>query len=215
MNENIINIKSKISSQCQLVVVTKTRPIETLQGVYELGERHFGENRVQELLPKYESLPKDIHWHLIGHLQSNKVKYIASFIHCIHSVESMSLLEEINKQAAKNNRTIQCLLQIYIAKEETKYGLSENEALEILHSEKLKLLKNIKIVGLMGMATNTENQSVIANEFKILKTFFDSVKNIQSNNIAITELSMGMSSDYELASQMGSTMVRVGSAVFG
>lgn len=214
IQKNILNIKNALSNSCKLIVVTKTKPIEVLENVYASGERAFGENRVQELVEKYEKLPKDIQWHLIGHLQSNKVKYIAPFISCIHSVESMNLLEEINKQALKNNRIINCLLQMYIAKEETKFGLSETEALEILNSEKINLLKNIKIIGLMGMATNTNDISIVKNEFSRLKTFFDSIHSIKKENIEIKELSMGMSNDYALASDLGSTMVRVGSAIF-
>ncbi len=212
--QNIQAIKSKLSLVCKLIVVTKTRPIEVLQEVYNTGERLFGENRVQELVPKYEALPKDIQWHLIGHLQSNKVKYIAPFITCIHSVESLDLLIEINKQAKKYNRIITCLLQIYIAKEETKFGLSQEEALEILYSEKTKELTHILISGLMGMATNTEDMALVASEFKSLNDFFEKCQTIETPNIKITELSMGMSGDYALASSLGSTMVRVGSAIF-
>lgn len=212
---NIQKITTALSgSNCQLIIVTKTKPIDTLQEVYDLGYKVFGENRVQELVEKYEALPKDIVWHLIGHLQTNKVKYIAPFVSLIHSVESFKLLEEINKQAAKNNRVINCLLQIYIAKEETKFGLSEQEAIDILQLEELNNLLNIKIIGVMGMATNTVDIEVVKNEFRTLKSFFDQIKFIQKPNVALTEISMGMSGDYELAAQAGSTMVRVGSAVF-
>lgn len=212
---NIQKIETDLQDfNCKLIVVTKNQPISSLEKVYELGYKIFGENRVQELVEKYEALPKDINWHIIGHLQTNKVKYIAPFISLIQSVESFKLLEEINKQALKCNRIIDCLLQIFIAKEETKFGLSEQEALEILHSGQLSVLQNIKIVGVMGMATNTDDVLVIENEFNKLKIFFDTVKSIAKPNVCIQELSMGMSSDYILAAQLGSTMVRVGSAVF-
>lgn len=214
ISENINHIKANLSSNCKLIVVTKTKPTEVLEAVYATGERLFGENRVQELVSKYETLPKDIQWHLIGHLQSNKVKYIASFITCIHSVESLDLLIEINKQAIKNDRIITCLLQIYIAKEETKFGLSQEEALAILNSDIVAKLTNISIIGLMGMATNTTDLDVVAKEFQSLFDFFITCKSIQTSNIIISELSMGMSGDYALASSLGSTMVRVGSAVF-
>jgi hypothetical protein len=175
----------------------------------------FGENKVQELCDKYEALPKDIDWHLIGHLQSNKVKYIAPFVSLIHSVDSIKLLQEINKQAAKNNRTINCLLQIYIANEDTKFGLSFSEAQQLIDSSEFKQLNNIKIVGLMGMATNTDDTTQIRKEFKSLKTFFDSLKNHSTANFELSILSMGMSSDYQMAIEEGSTMVRVGSSIFG
>ena len=212
---NIQKIQSNLSGKnCKLIVVTKTRPVETLKEVYDLGYKVFGENRVQELTEKYETLPKDIEWHLIGHLQTNKVKYIAGFVNLIHSVESFKLLEEINKQAAKHNRVIPCLLQIYIAKEETKFGLTESEALDLLNSNELSTLQNIKIVGVMGMATNTTDITIVQKEFKSLKTFFDSIKHITRPNVALSEISMGMSNDYQIAAETGSTMVRVGSAVF-
>lgn len=213
LQKNIKTIEENLSgSDCKLIIVTKTRPVEVLQEVYDLGYKTFGENRVQELVSKYEALPKDIEWHLIGHLQSNKVKYIAPFISLIHSVESFELLKEIDKQALKHNRIINCLLQVYIAKEETKFGLSEPELVEILNN--ITSFKNIKIVGLMGMATNTENQETVRNEFKSLKNLFDKVKNIKTENIDLTEISMGMSNDYIIAKEEGSTFVRVGSAVF-
>lgn len=213
LQKNIKTIEENLSgSDCKLIIVTKTRPVEVLQEVYDLGYKTFGENRVQELVSKYEALPKDIEWHLIGHLQSNKVKYIAPFISLIHSVESFELLKEIDKQALKHNRIINCLLQVYIAKEETKFGLSEPELVEILNT--ITSFKNIKIVGLMGMATNTENIVTVRNEFKSLKNLFDKVKTINTENIDLTEISMGMSNDYIIAKEEGSTFVRVGSAVF-
>lgn len=213
LQKNIKTIENNLSgSDCKLIIVTKTRPVEVLQEVYDLGYKTFGENRVQELVSKYEALPKDIEWHLIGHLQSNKVKYIAPFISLIHSVESFELLKEIDKQALKHNRIINCLLQVYIAKEETKFGLSEPELVEILNT--ITSFKNIKIVGLMGMATNTENIVTVRNEFKSLKNLFDKVKTIKTENIDLIEISMGMSNDYIIAKEEGSTFVRVGSAVF-
>ncbi|MDX2188725.1 MAG: YggS family pyridoxal phosphate-dependent enzyme [Bacteroidota bacterium] len=214
IEQNLIQINSKIPNGCTLVIVTKNRTIDEIKEVYNLGYRVFGENRVQDLVTKYEKLPKDIQWHLIGHLQTNKVKYIAPFISMIHSVESFKLLEEINKQALKHHRIIPCLLQIYIASEETKFGLSQTEAMELLISRDLIELRNIKIVGMMGMATNTTDENQIKSEFKSLKTFFEVQKNKNTFNINLEILSMGMSSDYQLAIAEGSNMVRVGSAVF-
>ena len=203
----------------KLIVVTKTRSIDELKAVHATGTLDFGENRVQEMVEKQAQLPADIRWHQIGHLQTNKVKYIAPFIHLIHSVDSMSLLKEINKQAEKNNRTIPCLLQMYIAQEESKFGLDENEAIQILNDPILATFKNIEIIGLMGMATFTENQAQIKQEFENLKRLFDSFKNqglgTESGRVSWKEISMGMSGDYLLAAQSGSTMVRVGSAIFG
>ena len=203
----------------KLIVVTKTRSIDELKAVHATGTLDFGENRVQEMVEKQAQLPADIRWHQIGHLQTNKVKYIAPFIHLIHSVDSMSLLKEINKQAEKNNRTIPCLLQMYIAQEESKFGLDENEAIQILNDPILATFKNIEIIGLMGMATFTENQVQIKQEFENLKRLFDSFKNqglgLESGRVSWKEISMGMSGDYLLAAPSGSTMVRVGSAIFG
>jgi pyridoxal phosphate enzyme (YggS family) len=213
--QNLAFIKSTIPAQVTLIAVTKTHPIEKLMEVYTAEHKVFGENKVQELCDKYEALPKDIDWHLIGHLQSNKVKYIAPFVSLIHSVDSIKLLQEINKQAAKNNRTINCLLQIYIANEDTKFGLSFSEAQQLIDSSEFKQLNNIKIVGLMGMATNTDDTTQIRKEFKSLKTFFDSLKNHSTANFELSILSMGMSSDYQMAIEEGSTMVRVGSSIFG
>jgi len=209
---NLNKIKSLLPSNVTLVVVTKTQPIEKLLEVYNSGHLIFGENKVQEMLNKYEQLPKDIQWHLIGHLQSNKVKLIAPFVSLIHSVDSLKLLQEINKQAQKNNRIINCLLQIYIAKEETKFGLDFNEAEQIIFSEELKKLKNICIVGLMGMATNTIDGEQISKEFHLLNIF---LKKLQTAYPSLQILSMGMSSDYVIAIENGSTMIRVGSSIFG
>lgn len=212
VSSNLNKIKSSLPAHVTLVVVTKTHPVEKLMEVYTAGHSVFGENKVQEMVEKYEILPKDIQWHLIGHLQTNKVKYIASFVSLIHSVDSFKLLKEIDKQALKNNRVIDCLLQVYIANEETKFGLDFNEAESLLLSEELKQLKNIKIVGLMGMATNTNDLSQIAKEFSTLNVFF---KKLQISNPQLQILSMGMSSDYKIAIENGSNLIRVGSSIFG
>jgi pyridoxal phosphate enzyme (YggS family) len=213
--DNLKKIKSTLPQAVTLIVVTKTHPAEKLMEVYNAGHKIFGENKVQEMCDKYALLPKDIHWHLIGHLQSNKVKYIAPFVELIHSVDSLKLLKEINKEALKNNRVIECLLQIYIADEDTKFGLLQQEAKQLISSDEFKQLKNIKVIGLMGMASNTENETQIRNEFKSLKYFFDSLKNYQTPNFQLSVLSMGMSSDYAIAIAEGSTMIRVGSAILG
>jgi PLP dependent protein len=209
------SIRSSIPSHVKLVVVTKNHGIDRIMEVYNAGGRVFGENKVQELLSKYPQLPKDVEWHLIGHLQSNKVKYIAPFVSLIHSVDSLKLLKEINKEAAKNNRIIHCLLQVYIANESTKFGLDINELDGILNSEELKGFKNILITGLMGMATNTDDEAQIASEFASLKRYYDTYKDIKSENIQFSTLSMGMSSDYLLAIKNGSNLIRVGSSIFG
>ena len=199
-----------------LLAVSKTKPVADLQRAYDAGQRLFGENTVQELVEKQEQLPKDIEWHLIGHLQTNKVKYIAPFISMIQSVDSLKLLQEINKHAAKNNRIIDCLLQIYIADEETKYGLGFDEAIEILRSEEFTTLKNIRIRGLMGIATNTDSEKQIKEEYYELKTFFDGVKvSFFRKEPSFNILSMGMSSDYKIAIAQGSNMIRLGSTIFG
>ena len=216
ISENFYKIKTSLPSHVTLVVITKTQPPEYIMEVYNCGHRIFGENKVQEMLDKYEQLPKDIEWHLVGHLQTNKVKYIAPFVSLIHSVDSLKLLQEINKQAKKYNRIINCLLQIHIAIEETKFGLDINEAKQLFQSEELKQLQNIRITGLMGMATNTDKKEQIAQEFKLLKVFFDSIKNFSPlSTFQPTTLSMGMSSDYPIAIEEGSNMIRVGSSIFG
>jgi len=218
ITQNIEKIKSKLArTSAQLIAVTKTKPLADLQAAYDGNYKVFGENKVQEMVEKWEELPKDIEWHLIGHLQSNKVKYIASFVAMIHSVDSLKLLQEIDKQALKNNRVIDCLLQIYIANEETKFGLSEDEARKILDSEEFKIMKNIRIVGVMGMATFTDNQGQIRMEFRSLKSFFENLKTEYpvSENLIFREVSMGMSGDFLIAAEEGSTLVRVGSAIFG
>lgn len=214
---NLESLKKELDPiQVKLIAVSKTKPVSDILAAYQSGQRIFGENTVQELVEKHEQLPKDIEWHLIGHLQSNKVKYIAPFIHLIHSVDSLKLLVEINKQAAKNNRVISCLLQIHIADEETKFGLDFAEAVELLRSETYQELKNIRITGLMGIATNTENQKKIAEEFYELRTLFKGLKaSFFSKKDDFKELSMGMSSDYKIAVEQGSTMVRLGSTIFG
>jgi pyridoxal phosphate enzyme (YggS family) len=214
---NISAIKKEIGDQdVKLIAVSKTKPIESIAEAYEAGQRLFGENMVQELVEKYEKLPKDIEWHLIGHLQSNKVKYIAPFISLIHSVDSLKLLQEINKQALKNNRIIDCLLQLEIADEETKFGLDLAEAIELLRSEEFKQLKNIRICGVMGIATLTDNPKITAEEFYELSIFFKGLKDtfFRKDDI-FKEISMGMSGDYKLAIEKGSTMIRLGSTIFG
>lgn len=214
---NITALKDELKNTgVKLIAVSKTKPIESITEAYEAGQRVFGENTVQELVEKYEKLPKDIEWHLIGHLQTNKVKYIAPFISMIHSVDSLKLIQEINKQALKNNRVIDCLIQIYIADEDTKFGLDFAEAIELLRSEEFKALKNIKIRGVMGIATLTENTRMIKDEFYELKTFYTGLKETFFRKDAdFTEISMGMSGDYKLAIEQGSTMIRLGSTLFG
>ena len=202
--------------KARLIAVSKTKPVEDILQLYKAGQKIFGENKVQELVSKYEALPKDIEWHLIGHLQTNKVKYIAPFVSIIHSIDSLKLLQEINKQAEKNNRTIDCLLQVFIADEETKFGLSEDEICELLQAKEYLELKNIRICGLMGMATNTNDESKIADEFLSLKQLFEKVKQKYfANQSYFKEISMGMSSDYKIALQNGATLIRVGSILFG
>lgn len=212
IQSNLQHIKSTLPSNVTLVAVSKTKPISDLMEAYEAGQRIFGENKIQEMTEKWEQMPKDIQWHMIGHVQTNKVKYMAEYVNLIHGVDSLKLLQEINKQALKHHRVIDCLLQIYIAEEETKFGLDENELKELLTSEAFKQLKNIKVIGLMGMATFTENQEQIKKEFTHLKSIFDT---FSAENPQFTILSMGMSGDYQLAIACGSTMVRIGSSIFG
>jgi pyridoxal phosphate enzyme (YggS family) len=215
--DNIRSLKKETTPiNVTLIAVSKTKPVEDVQQAYDAGQRLFGENMVQELVEKQEYLPKDIQWHLIGHLQSNKVKYIAPFISMIQSVDSLKLLQEINKHAEKNKRVIDCLLQIYIADEETKFGLGFDEAVELLRSDEFAALKNIRIRGLMGIASNTENEKQIKDEYYELKTFFDGIKqSFFRKDDAFDILSMGMSADYKIAIEEGSTMVRLGSTIFG
>jgi len=216
IQENLKAILSTIPSEVTLVAVTKTKPVSDLEKVYKAGQRIFGENKVQEMVDKYDQLPKDIKWHLIGHLQTNKVKYIAPFVSMIHSVDSLKLLNEINKEAKKNNRTIDCLLQFHIAEEETKFGLSIEEAKEILESKEFVEMQNVSIVGIMGMASFTENTEKVRNEFRILESYFQILKShFFKFNDDFKEISMGMSGDYLVAIEEGSTMIRVGSSIFG
>jgi hypothetical protein len=214
--QNLARIKATIPSNVCLVAVSKTKPVSDLQEAYDAGQRHFGENKVQEMCDKYEVLPNDICWHLIGHLQTNKVKYIAPFVHLIHSVDSLKLLIEIDKQASKNNRVIDLLLQFHIAQEDTKFGLNILEANELLASEEFKNFENVRVVGVMGMASFTDDISVVHAEFASLREIFGEIKNsFFKNDSFFKEISMGMSGDYELAIEEGSTMVRVGSSIFG
>ncbi len=210
--ENIKKIRATLPQNVTLVAVSKTKPKEDLMEAYNAGQRVFGENKVQELTEKHESLPKDIEWHMIGHLQSNKVKYIAPFVSLIHGVDSFKLLKEINKRALQNERTINCLLQVHIAEEESKFGFSENEIINILRSDEFKLLENINIIGLMGISTYTDDDKQVKKEFKGLNSLFTTLKN---KHEPLGVLSMGMSGDYQLAIECGSTMVRVGSSIFG
>ncbi|WP_314243126.1 YggS family pyridoxal phosphate-dependent enzyme [Empedobacter tilapiae] len=211
IQENLKIIKNTIPEHVALVAVSKTKPVEDLQEAYEAGIRDFGENKIQEMCDKYEVLSKDIRWHMIGHVQSNKVKYMAPFVYLIHGVDSLKLLKEINKQAEKNNRVIDVLLQQFIADEETKFGLDKEEIQHIMQEE-IQHLPNVRVVGLMGMATFTEDENQIREEFRSLKSNFDSLKSIYEN---ISILSMGMSGDYQIAIEEGSTMVRIGSSIFG
>lgn len=214
IKQNLVQIKSTIPEHVTLVAVSKTKPVSDLMQAYEAGQRIFGENKIQEMAEKWEEMPKDIQWHMIGHVQTNKVKFMAPFVSLIHGVDSLKLLQEINKQALKNNRIIDCLLQIHIAEEETKFGLDENELNELISSSEFKELKNIRTLGLMGMATFTEDQNQIKKEFQHLKSIFDSIKEKDVLQDAST-ISMGMSGDYQLAIECGSTMVRIGSSIFG
>ena len=214
--EKYHQILAELDYKAALVAVSKTKPVADIQALYDLGQRDFGENYVQELTEKYEQLPKDIRWHFIGHLQSNKAKYIAPFVHLIHGVDSFGLLKEINKQASKNGRTINCLLQVHIAKEETKFGLDENELQELTQLiVKDESLKNICVKGLMGMASFSDNTDLIRNEFRFLKSLYDSNAQPSTFNLQPSTLSMGMSSDYKIALEEGSNMVRIGSLLFG
>ena len=209
-------IRSSLPATTALIAVTKTHPIEGIMEAYEAGQRDFGENKVQELVEKYEALPKDIRWHMIGHLQSNKVKYIAPFVHLIHGVDSFNLLKEINKQGQKNGRQISCLLQFHIAQEDTKFGLSLEEAKALLAGPEFSLLNHVRICGVMGMATFTENTAQIRQEFQSLHAIYQLLKSSYfSSNAEFKEISMGMSDDYPIAIEEGSTLIRVGSKIFG
>ena len=210
--ENLQNIKATIPKEVTLVAVSKTKPISELMEAYEVGQRIFGENKIQEMVEKYEKMPKDIQWHMIGHVQRNKVKYMAEFVSLIHGVDSFKLLKEINKQAKKYNRTIDFLLQIKIAEEDSKFGMSVDTANHLLKSKEFSELKNVNIVGLMGMATFTDDMNQVEKEFKFLKSTFD---NLRTSNSQLKIVSMGMSGDYQLAIECGSNMVRIGSSIFG
>ncbi|MCG8409817.1 MAG: YggS family pyridoxal phosphate-dependent enzyme [Bacteroidales bacterium] len=215
VSENIKQfLSNEIPSTVKLIAVSKTKPIQLIEEAYQSGYRIYGENKVQELVEKYEALPKDIEWHMIGHMQSNKVKYIAPFVSLIHGIDSFKLLKVVNKEGAKNNRKINCLLQFHIAKEETKFGLDLNEALEFIKSPDFSDLKNINICGVMGMATYTENENTIRSEFKELVHIFNELKKIIKLD-TFKEISMGMSGDYKIAVEEGATMVRIGSMLFG
>lgn len=216
IRENLTSFLSTINSNCKLIAVSKTKPVELVMQAYEAGQREFGENKVQEMVEKQEQMPDDVRWHLIGHLQTNKVKYIAPFVYLIHSVDSEKLLRTIDKEAKKADRVIDCLLQVHIAEEETKFGLSDEEVKSLLTPDALDSLPNIRIVGLMGMATNTDNEGQVRKEFAHLRKLFDGLKkSVSHERVDMLELSMGMSGDYQLAMEEGSTMVRVGSAIFG
>lgn len=216
IQENLQKILANIPEGVTLLAVSKTKPESDILEAYNYGIRNFGENKVQEMVSKHENLPKDIKWHLIGHLQTNKVKYMASFVSLIHSVDSLNLLETINKEAVKVNRVIPCLLQFHIASEETKFGLSEDEAYALLESDSYKAMKNVEICGVMGMATNTENMDVVRSEFKHLKQIFDNLhEKYFADSTTFETISMGMSHDYQIAIEEGSTIVRIGSSIFG
>lgn len=216
ISQNLKNILATIPLGVKLIAVSKTKPNEAIIEAYQSGQRVFGENKAQELAAKQKDLPSDIEWHMIGHMQSNKVKYIAPFVTLIHSIDSLSLLQEINKQALKNNRIIGVLLQFHIAEEESKFGFSMEEVEALLNSDEYKMLQNIEVCGVMGMATFTEDQEQIRKEFKQLKSYFTQLKSAHFNKKErFKEISMGMSGDYLIAIQEGSTMVRVGSSIFG
>ncbi len=212
ISENIKKFKTQIPENVTLVAVSKTKPVSDLQEAYDTGQRVFGENKVQEMEAKWQEMPTDIEWHMIGHVQRNKVKHMAPFVSLIHAVDSPRLLKEINKQAKKNNRIINCLLQLKIAEEDSKFGMSEEVAKELLTSEAFKSFENISIVGVMGMATFTDNNEQVRNEFKQLKRMYDDFSKTQEN---LSIISMGMSGDYQIAIEEGSTMIRVGSSIFG
>lgn len=215
ISQKIIDLKAELPSEVSLVAVSKTKPISDLMQAYEAGQRIFGENKIQEMTEKWEAMPKDIKWHMIGHVQTNKVKFMAPYVSLIHGVESIKLLAEIDKQGKKNNRIIDCLLQFFIADEETKFGLDKNEFTEIINSDIFKNLKNIKVVGLMGMASFTDNTEQVSREFQMLKLIFDEYQLTVTDNFELQTLSIGMSGDYKIAIDHGSNMIRVGTSIFG
>jgi pyridoxal phosphate enzyme (YggS family) len=219
IQQNLLNIKSTLPQHVTLVAVSKTKPVANLMEAYNAGQRIFGENKIQEMADKWQQMPKDIEWHMIGHVQTNKVKYMAPFVNLVHGVDSLKLLVEINRQALRYRKVINCLLQIHIADEETKFGLDEAELQQLVASDEFKKLENIKITGLMGMATFTNDEAQITKEFTHLKSIFDGLKDKQFSgetlNLKPETLSMGMSGDYQIAISCGSTMVRIGSSIFG
>lgn len=217
IQENFETISALIPAHCVLVAVSKTKPIPLLQKAYDYGQRVFGENKVQEMVDKHEILPKDIQWHMIGHLQTNKVKYIAPFVSLIHSIDSLKLLKEVQKQAAKNDRVVDCLLQVRIAQEETKFGLTIDDLNTILASEEVRAFNAVNIIGVMGMATNTDDEQQVRDEFNSLSTLFQQFKEqyIDHPIFKPKHVSMGMSGDFQMAIEEGSTMVRIGSSLFG
>ncbi len=212
---HLLQIKASLPQDVTLVAVSKTKPLADLQAAYAAGQRVFGENKIQEMTDKWEHLPKDIDWHMIGHVQSNKVKFMAPYVSLIHGVDSLSLLDEINKQAVKNNRSIDCLLQVHIAQEETKFGFDEEELRKAFTANEFAAYSNVNILGLMGMASFTSDNQQVKAEFTALKSLFDSLKNTAASQVNLQILSMGMSGDYELAIACGSNMVRIGSSIFG
>lgn len=216
IQSQIKHFHNELPEHVTLVAVSKTKPVEDLQEAYDAGQRVFGENKVQELQFKEPALPKDIKWHMIGHLQTNKVKYIASYVSLIHAIDRVKLLRTVNVEAEKNNRVIDCLLQFHIAEEDTKFGLDLDEAKEILNSDEFKSMKNVRICGVMGMATFTDDQQQVTREFQQLKSIFDELKqSFFADQDSFKEISMGMSGDYQIAIEQGATMVRIGSTIFG
>jgi pyridoxal phosphate enzyme (YggS family) len=216
IRENLLKLKEQLPSQVKLIAVSKTYPVESICEAYDAGQSVFGENRVQEIVDKQPQLPIDIEWHFIGHLQTNKVKYIAPFVSMIHSIDSLKLIVEVNREAQKNNRIIDCLLEMYVATEERKFGLDLNEVFSLLDSPEYKKMENIRIFGLMGMATFTDDMNVVRKEFKSLKSYFEIIKEKYfSQSISFKEISMGMSGDYHIAIEEGSSIVRIGTAIFG
>lgn len=215
INDNLNQIEKTLPTGVKLIAVSKMKPIEDLRSAYEAGQRRFGENKVQELREKHPLLPEDMEWHMIGHLQTNKVKYIAPFVYMIHAVDSFKLLREINKRAKAHHRAIKVLLQVRIAKEDTKFGLDKASLFELVNHPEISDLKNVTLSGLMGMATNTSDQELIRSEFKQLKNYFDVLKTSHLKNDSFCELSMGMSNDYKIAIEEGSTMIRLGTSIFG
>lgn len=215
IKENLNVVRATLPENVTLIAVSKTKPVEDLQEAYDAGQRIFGENKALEMRDKHQVLPDDIKWHFIGHLQTNKIKYIAPFVTLIHSIDSASLLDAVNKEAAKNNRVIDCLLQFHIAQEDTKFGLDMEETKNMIESENFKKMNNVRIVGVMGMATFTDDVNQVRNEFKTLKHIFDTLKDNYFKDDSFKEISMGMSDDYPIAIEEGATMVRVGSKIFG